>query len=352
MFILNSLKLLSVHSLFPFSTYSLELPILKAKTDSVNKMNATSLMNQLALAVGALILLRLVFRATMSFYRHFLRPARNLKKVYGSWACVTGATDGIGKAIATELARRYKMNVLLISRTQSKLDAVAEEISKYGVETQTLSVDYSNFNEKAQENVKDLFDSLDLGVLINNVGVSYDHPMYFHELSDDAVSKLIALNIQSTTVMTRIALPSMIQRAKGAIVNIGSAAGLTESPLLAQYSAAKSYIEKFSTSLHAEYAPKGIHVSCQAPFFIVSKLSKFRRPSLFVPSAVRYAKLSVDAIGYEAVSSPYWLHDLVSYFFECVDGTYRGSALLSHHLSIRKRALRKKERLAKETKTD
>ena len=305
----------------------------------------------ICLAVGALTIVRALGRFLKGAYRHFLRPARNLKRSYGgAWACVTGATDGIGKAMAIQLAKSQKMNVLLISRTQSKLDAVAAEISeKYGVETKTLAIDYAEFGERSRKRTADAFAGLEggLGVLVNNVGVSYDHPMFFDELDDDAVSKLISLNISSTTWMTRIALPGMLERGKGAIVNIGSAAGLTESPLLSQYSAAKSYIEKFSASLHAEYAAKGVHVQCQSPFFIVSKLSKFRRASLLVPSAAAYAKAAVASIGYEPVSSPYWVHALLSYFMDAVHYDYRAPAVCKHHLSIRKRALRKKERLAK-----
>jgi len=78
--------------------------------------------------VGKIIVVAVVYRLFIYLYRHFLRPAVNIKK-YGSWAVVTGSTDGIGKAFAFELAK-LGMNLCLVSRTEEKLTAVCEEIEK------------------------------------------------------------------------------------------------------------------------------------------------------------------------------------------------------------------------------
>ena len=67
---------------------------------------------------------------------------------------------------------------------------------------------------------------------------------YFHELDDERVAQLMSLNVDSTTWMTRLLLPGMLARKRGAIVNVGSGAGVSVSPLLAQYGAAKSYVSK------------------------------------------------------------------------------------------------------------
>ena len=75
-------------------------------------------------------------------YAHFLRPGKKLRK-YGRWAVVTGATDDVGKALCLEFAKQG-LDVVLISRTQSKLDDAAKEIEeKFNVETKTISVDFS-----------------------------------------------------------------------------------------------------------------------------------------------------------------------------------------------------------------
>ena len=67
-----------------------------------------------------------------------------------------------------------------------------------------------------------LLKDLDVGVLVNNVGMSYPFCQFFHELSDESVEQLMSLNIDSTTWMTRIVLPGMLERKRGSIVNIGS----------------------------------------------------------------------------------------------------------------------------------
>ena len=83
------------------------------------------------------------------------------------------------------------------------------------------------------------------------------------------------------------------------IRNISSAAGVSTSPLLAQYGAAKSYVAMFSRALNYELKSKGVHVQCQVPMFVATKLAKIKNTSLFVPSTTAYAKAAVAAIGYE-----------------------------------------------------
>lgn len=96
-------------------------------------------------------------------------------KKLGSWAVITGATDGIGKAYALALAKQG-LSVLLISRTEAKLQDVKKEIDDKGyngVEVKYVVCDYSNFDQKAKDNVNAAMKGLDIGVLVNNVGVSY-----------------------------------------------------------------------------------------------------------------------------------------------------------------------------------
>ena len=292
-----------------------------------------------------------------SVYTTFLRPGKKLTK-YGKWAVITGATDGIGKAYAFVLAKKG-MSLVLISRTEAKLKAVKEEIEAKGyagVEVKYIVCDYGKFDEAMRVKVQKELDGLEIGVLINNVGVSYRYPRYFHELPNEEVQSLLTLNIDSTVWMTRAVLPGMLERKKGgAIVNLSSGSALLTMPLLAEYGAAKSFIEKFSRAINAEYREKkngGITCQCQAPFYVATKMAKMRA-SLVVPTTDAFAKAGAKWIGYgdTAVVQPYWVHGVLAYILQYVlPESLVVSIVSSQHKAIRKKGLKKDARLAEEAK--
>ena len=241
-----------------------------------------------------------------TFYRYQLRPSVKITK-FGKYAIITGATDGIGKAYALALAKRG-MSLVLISRTESKLQAVAEEIdTKYGSKgiekTKYIVCDYSNFDEKTRTRVSKELEGLDIGVLINNVGQSYRYPRYFHELPHDEVGALIEMNINSTVWMTNMVIAGMAERKRGTIINLSSGSADFTMPLLAEYGAAKMFVERFSLSLDAEYKSRGVRVQCQVPFYVATKLAKLRK-SLTVPTAEAYVWMSMRWLGYGGVVQP------------------------------------------------
>lgn len=307
----------------------------------------------LLLFIGGFTFFRFTFNALISTYKTFIR--KGVKPLtLGKWAVITGATDGIGKAYAMALAGKG-VSIVLISRTEEKLQTVEKEINnKYGnVETKYVVCDYSNFDEKAQSKVLDTIKDLDIGILINNVGISYPFPMYFHELSDDSVAKLMEMNIASTTWMTRMVINGMAERKRGCIINLSSAAGVNTSPLLAQYSAAKAYVEKFSKGLAVEYASKNITVQCEVPFWVATKLAKLRK-SFTVPTPEQYVKLSMKWIGHkDVVISPFWFHDLQGYIVSnFLPTSVADNITFSIHAGIRKRALKKEAKKKAEGKKE
>jgi 17beta-estradiol 17-dehydrogenase / very-long-chain 3-oxoacyl-CoA reductase len=251
--------------------------------------------------------------------------------------------------MAFELARKG-CSVLLISRTLAKLEETKTELSaKYPkVQVEILDIDFSKYDDKCKTRIAAAIAGKDVGVLINNVGISYPFTKYFHELEDVNVEQLMTLNVNSTTNMTRLVLPGMVERKRGAIVNIGSAAGVTNSPLLAQYGAAKSYIAMFSKVLNSEYGPKGIDVQCQVPLFVATKLAKLKKTSLFVASPAAYARAAVACIGYDDLISPYWSHALQLWLLAALPERISTAITFSIHQDIRRRGMKKEAEKAKQ----
>ncbi|KAL5552707.1 hypothetical protein UlMin_040108 [Ulmus minor] len=258
-----------------------------------------------------------ILKCSISFlkwvYVNFLRPPKNLKK-YGSWAVVTGPTDGIGKGFAFELARKG-LNLILVGRNPEKLKDVSDSIlAKFGkTQIKTVVVDFTGDLDDGVRRIRETIEGLEVGILINNVGISYPYARFFHEVDEELLKNLIKVNVEGTTKVTQAVLPGMLQRKRGAIVNIGSGAAIVipSDPLYAVYAATKAYIDQFSRCLYVEYKKSGINVQCQVPLYVATKMASIKRSSFFVPSTDGYARAAMRWIGYEPRCTPYWPHSIL-----------------------------------------
>ena len=106
----------------------------------------------------------------------------------------------------------------------------------------TVVVDFSGDLDEGMKRIVEAIEGLDVGVLINNVGVSYPYARYFHEVDEGLLRNLIRVNIEGTTKVTQTVIAGMLKRKKGAIVNIGSGAAIVipSDPLYAVYAASKA----------------------------------------------------------------------------------------------------------------
>lgn len=281
-------------------------------------------------------------------YYKWIAPALkynvNLKEM-GRWAVVTGATDGLGKAFAFACAKRG-MDVVLISRTLKKLESVAAEIElKYKVNTKIIQADFTDDSLAAYHKLGLKLCTLEIGVLINNIGVSYNHPDYFLDLPDNdkVYANIIKCNISCVTYMSRILLPKMVERNRGVVINVSSTAAQIPSPLLTVYAASKAYVEKFSRDLAFEYSKRGVIIQCLIPGYVATKMSRIKHSSWMAPNPDRYVESALNSTGIEGVTTGYFPHSILI-------GTVKGMVCLSpsfaswviRHImeNIRSRALR------------
>lgn len=208
----------------------------------INKLKTQPLWFLVLFAVGLFTFLRFALVFLTWVYVNFLRAPKNLKK-YGSWALVTGPTDGIGKSFAFELARKG-LNLVLVGRSPEKLKDVSDSIrAKFGkTEVRTVVVDFAGDLDDGVKRIREAIEGIDVGVVVNNVGISYPYARFFHEVDEELLENLIKVNVVGTTKVTQAVLPGMLKRKKGAIVNIGSGAAIVipSDPLYAVYAATKA----------------------------------------------------------------------------------------------------------------
>eukprot|EP00250_Pteridium_aquilinum_P010372 c19338_g1_i1 orf=190-1173(+) len=297
--------------------------------------------------VGAFSLLGTLSRLCIWLWRYFLRPGKTLTR-YGSWALVTGCTDGIGKAYCFQLAKR-RLNLILIGRTPEKLDALASELkAKYkSVQVKTIVLDFTHPDLAAGlSRIEQLVSELEVGILVNNAGLSYPYARFFHEVDAELTANILRMNVEVIVRMVQIVLPHMLKRKRGAIVNIGSgsASVLPSDPLYALYAGTKGFIDKFSRNLYVEYKHNGIDVQCQAPLHVATKLASIRRSSFFAPSPDGYARSGVKWIGYEPLCSPYWPHSLLWKLVDMLPDSLFDMVRFQACLDVRKRGKAKDER--------
>lgn len=156
------------------------------------------------------------------------------------------------------------------------------------------AIDFASATSSDYSSLASAIAALDgpIGVLVNNVGVSHSHPVYFHECPTAEMEAIIEINVRSVLRVTSLVLPRMLESKaqKGLILNVGSFAALTVSPLLGPYSGSKSFLYAWSQALGAEYQKRGIDVQLLNTFFVVSNLSKIRKSNWMTPMPKAYVR--------------------------------------------------------------
>jgi uncharacterized protein len=178
-------------------------------------------------------------------------------------ALVTGASAGIGAAIARELAERGHA-LVLVARREARLDELAEQLTaEFGVRAETLGSDLAKpaSRQRLPARIESL--GLEISVLVNNAGFATGGP--FHESDPARELEQVRVLVEAVVALSSAFLSAMVRRGRGAILNVASTAGMQPLPYSAGYSAAKAYVLTFSEALHQELHGSGVIVTALAP---------------------------------------------------------------------------------------
>ena len=208
------------------------------------------------------------------------------------------------------------MNVVLIARKAELLNKIANEIqTQYGVKAEVVIADFG-LGANIYMNIEEGLEGKDIGILVNNVGVGIDKIKYFHEFSEEKLWNMINVNIAAMTLMTKMILPRMEAKKKGAIINVASVAGLAPQPLNSMYSATKAYVDFLSRGLAYEYSDKGITVQCVCPGPVLTDMLTAVAAddvnnvttTILIPDVNVYTAQAMSTLGFSYQTTGYWKH--------------------------------------------
>ncbi len=191
----------------------------------------------------------------------------------GKLALVTGASTGIGYAIAKELAKRgANLIISATARSENKLHDLSSEIKDLGSECHIFLEDLSRLNSGRSLYDQIKLQNLHVDLLVNNAG--YGRWGTFHEVEMDDYADMIQLNVTSLSELSHFFIPDMISKGEGGVINVGSVASLTPVPFSSVYAATKAYVLSLSEALRYEYRNSNIRIMALLPGATVSNFGQ------------------------------------------------------------------------------
>jgi 17beta-estradiol 17-dehydrogenase / very-long-chain 3-oxoacyl-CoA reductase len=279
--------------------------------------------------IGTLRILYLILQAI--YFNYYLKIDINTYK-YG-WIVITGASDGIGKAISEELARRG-FKLILISRSEEKLINLVETLKSIHKteDFHYIPCDFKHSHRNPEEFYGKLMKKLEkfeISGLINNVGV-----LEFKSLSGQSLESIenqLGVNMYPQTLLSYHVLPEFIKRfdeskKRSLLVNIASLVDLMNMPNTTVYSAAKRYAEFLSEGIRLEYSNK-VDVVTVKPGAVITNMTNSVKGNhdYSLPLAVEascYAQYLINHL-HQGVNYGHWKHSLIAFCFD----------LTPHHIS-------------------
>ena len=216
----------------------------------------------------------------------------NTQEFQGKWALVTGASSGIGAALARELAA-HGAKLILTARRKDRLDSLAAEFAARGTEARILVADLND--PAAPQQIFDATEGagLTVDILVNNAGLGQYGAFY----ATDAEQELsqVRVNCEAVVRLSRLFVPRMVERRRGWVLIVASTASFQPIPYLTTYAATKVFDRFFALGLAAEVARFGVKVTALCPgpteseFFEVARASAFKRGVQATPAVARLA---------------------------------------------------------------
>jgi short-subunit dehydrogenase len=213
-------------------------------------------------------------------------------------ALVTGASVGIGAAFAERLAGNGH-DLVVVARNRDRLDELAKRLHKdHGAHVEVLPADLTEAAELRV--VEHLVEDANLDLLINNAG--FGTVGSFSELEVDREEEEIRLNVVALVRLTRAALPGMVARRAGAVINVSSMAGFQPDPYNATYGATKAFVNSFTEALYEELRGTGVRVQALCPGFTRTEFQARAGvnvsdvPALLWMSPAAVAEASLDSL--------------------------------------------------------
>jgi len=192
-----------------------------------------------------------------------------MSQLEGKVALVTGASRGIGKAIASQLAAQGA-TVVGTATSDSGASAITEYLSDFGGKGIALNVTDKDSIDAIIKEINDTFGGID--ILVNNAGITRDNLLM--RMKDDEWQDIINTNLTAIFTLSKAVLRGMMKKRFGRIVNIGSVVGSSGNAGQANYAAAKAGVIGFSKSMAREVASRGITINVVAPGFIDTDMTK------------------------------------------------------------------------------
>ena len=192
----------------------------------------------------------------------------------GRRALVTGASRGIGRAIALAFAQAGA-EVVVLARNTEMLDALVAQIEAAGGTASAVTCDVTD-PEQVQAAITGILATGPIDVLVNNAGGnSFSSPLV--SMRPSGWTKTQILNVESTVWLLQAVLPAMIEAGRGSVINVSSVAGTAGAPLMSHYAAAKAAVISLTQSVALETASAGVRVNALVPGWIDTDLTGFLR---------------------------------------------------------------------------